>query len=399
MRKIMNLIVQKFGGATLSDIGKIKLVANRINELKKAKKNIIIIVSAMGKTTDNLIWQSYDLSQHPNQRELDVLLSTGEIISSAFLAIALNDIGCPAISFNGTQAGINTDNNHTNASIQFIESTRIEASLKEGKVVILAGFQGIGNNGDITTLGRGGSDTTALAIAAHFDAERCEILKDFPAIYSADPQIVKEAIPLTNLSYEQLLDMTFWGANVLQYRSVEIAKNYNVPLYVGPAHTNQNGTLVEDMKMIENAEVMALNSYANVLRVHSPLETLSESINWLKDFVAKKNIPFPQLIHTERAEGGIDLFMTAPIENLGSIASEMCSQSYVSEGLCSVTATCQGSTKPELLDKVINLLEKNEIRVIYMIISAMSVTVFIRPVYRIQAIEILHQLVRVPKFF
>lgn len=395
----MELIVQKFGGATLSDISKIKLVAARINELKQTQKNIIVIVSAMGKTTDSLIWQSYDLSQHPNQREMDVLLSTGEIISSALLAIALNDIGCPAISFNGTQAGIMTDGNHSNAAIQYIDSKRIDHSLSEGKVIVLAGFQGVALDGDTTTLGRGGSDTTAMAIAAHFRAERCEILKDFPAIYSADPQVIKEAIPLHNISYDQLLEMTFWGANVLQYRSVEIAKNNNVPLYVGPAHTKQNGTIVEDIIMIENTEVMALNSYANVLRVHSPLETLSEAINWLKIFLTSKNIPFPQILHSERVEGGIDLFMTAPIESLGPIANEVSHQSHSIEGLCSVTATCQGSTKPELLEKVVNLLEKNEIRVMYMIVSAMSVTVFIKPAFRIQAIGILHQLIRTPKIF
>lgn len=395
----MELIVQKLGGATLADLGKIKKVAHRIHELKQTQKDIVIIVSAMGKTTDSLIWQSYDLSQHPDPRELGVLLSTGEIISASLLAIALNDIGCPAISFNGSQAGIITDENHLNATIQFIKSVRIEDSLQSGKVVILAGFQGVGSSGDITTLGRGGSDTTALAIAAHLQAERCEILKDFPAIYSADPQLIKEAEPITNLSYDQLLDMTFWGANVLQYRSVEIAKKYNVPLYVGPAHTNQIGTTVEDTKMIEDAKVMCLNSHAHVLRVHSSLETLSESIEWLKSFLKTKNIPFPQLLHTERAEGGIDLFMTAPVESLGPIASELGNQSYLNESLCSVTATCQGSTKPELLEKMVDLLETKGIKIMYMIVSAMSVTVFIKPVYRMQAIETLHQMIRMPKFF
>jgi aspartate kinase len=389
----MDIIVQKFGGATLSDINKIKLVAKRICELKKSKNNIIIIVSAMGKTTDSLIWQSYDLSPHPDQRELDVLLSTGEIISSAFLAIALNELGCPAVSFNGSQAGIMTDEQHSNANIQAIEGHRISRAMKKGKVVILAGFQGIDYEGDITTLGRGGSDTTALAIAAHFQAERCEILKDVPAIYSADPKVVADALPITKVSYDQLLDMTFWGAKVLQYRSVEIAKKYKVPLYVGPAHTTENGTTVEDIPMIESSNVIALNSHENVLRIHSPLKTLSESIDWLKKILLNKNIPFPQLLHTERAEGGIDMFLTAPIENLGSIANEMGVESIINEGLCSVTTTCQGATRPELLEKVVNILEKNNIKVFYMMISSMSLTVFIEPIYRIEAIKSLHRLI------
>lgn len=394
----MELIVQKFGGSTLADFTKIKSIAIGINSLKESGKNIIVIVSAMGKTTDILISQSQEFSEHPSQRELDVILSTGEIISAAYLAIALNNLGCSAISLTGTQAGIVTDEIHSNASIQLIEGSRIERSMKEGKVVILAGFQGIGVDGDITTLGRGGSDTTALAVAAHFKADRCEILKDFPAIYSADPKVIKDAFPIAHLSYEQLLDMTFWGAKVLQYRSVEIAKNFKVPLYVGQAYTYENGTTVEDMEMIEDSEIIALNSHENVLRIHSPLETLSEAINWLRQFLATKNIPFPQLLHSEKSSDGIDLFMTAPIENIGSIAGEMRHQSFQQEGLCSVTTTCRGSTRPELLEKIVSVLEQKEINIMYMIISAMSVTIFIKPAYRIQAIELLHQMVKTPKF-
>ncbi|MGZ3790701.1 MAG: amino acid kinase family protein, partial [Bacteriovorax sp.] len=296
------------------------------------------------------------------------------------------------------QAGILTDDIHSNANIQLIEGVRIERSIKEGKVVILAGFQGVGTEGDITTLGRGGSDTTALAVAAQLKADRCEILKDFPAIYSADPELVKDAFPLTQLSYDQLLEMTFWGANCLQYRSVEIAKNFKVPLYVGSAHTKENGTKVEDMKMIEDSEVIALNSHKNVLRIHTPLASLSEAILWLRKFLETKNIPFPQLLHSEMFSTGIDLFMTAPVENIGAIANEMRYQACEPEGLCSVTTTCRGSTSSELVEKIVDVLEKKEIQIMYMIISAMSVTIFIKPGYRIQAIELLHQMIKVPSF-
>jgi aspartate kinase len=390
----MNLIVQKFGGATLADLDKIKSIATRISILKSIRKDLIIIVSAMGKTTDLLIAKAHELSPHPNQRELDVLLSTGEIISAANLAIALNELDCPAISLTGAQAGILTDKVHSNANINLIEGVKIEHALKENKVVILAGFQGVGADGDITTLGRGGSDTTALAIAAHFKADRCEILKDFPSIFSADPQIIKNAYPIKSLSYDQLLEMTFWGAKVLQYRSVEIAKNYKVPLYVGSASSDVSGTMVSDLKTKGESEIFAINSHENILKILSPIENLSDAIDWLQQLLQKINIPFPQLLHTERSSSGIDLFVTAPVETLSAITNEMQESTILFELVSSVTTTCRSSISPDLMENVIGILENKNISVMYMILSTMSITIFIKPQYRRLAIDLLHTLVK-----
>jgi aspartate kinase len=188
--------------------------------------------------------------------------------------------------------------------------------------------------------------------------------------------------------------MTFWGAKVLQYRSVEIAKNYNVPLYVGSAYKTENGTTVGDLNFKEDSDVFAINSHENILRIVCPFDTISNAIDWLRQFLLTQNIPFPQLLHSERSIDGVDIFITAPVENISSIASEMRLQSFFQEVVCSVTATCRGTLDPELMEKVLLALEDNKIKIMYMIISNISLTVFLRPNYRKQAIELLHRIVK-----
>lgn len=198
-----SLIVQKYGGATLADPDKIKTVSARIAE-QAQDNSLIVVVSAMGKTTNSLIDLANQVSQHPQRRELDMLLTVGERISMSLVSMALNDLGCPAISFTGSQAGIFTDDSHVNAFIKDVKPVRVEEALKNNKVVILAGFQGVSPiSKEITTLGRGGSDTSAVAMAAAFNAERCEILKDVPAVFTADPNIVESAKPIHQLNYDQ----------------------------------------------------------------------------------------------------------------------------------------------------------------------------------------------------
>jgi len=201
----------------------------------------------MGKTTNSLIDLANQVSSHPQRREMDMLLTVGERISMSLVSMALNDLGCPAISFTGSQAGIFTNDSHVNAFIKDVKAFRVAEALEENKVVILAGFQGVSPlTKEITTLGRGGSDTSAVAMAAAFNAERCEILKDVPAVFTADPNIVKDAKPIELLNYDQLMEMTFWGAKVLHYRSVELAKIRDVTLYIGPAsNKTSDGTTVE----------------------------------------------------------------------------------------------------------------------------------------------------------
>ncbi len=230
------LIVQKYGGATLADPEKIKNVAERLYQMHEKSVQVVAVVSAMGKTTNQLIQLAQQVSSHPNRREMDMLLSTGERVSMALVSMALLDLGAPAISFTGSQSGILTDDSHENAFIQDVKAFRVEEALAKNKIVVLAGFQGVSpTTKEITTLGRGGSDTTAVAMAAFLQADHCEILKDVPSVFSADPNCVTNVKALNELSYDEMLDMTFWGAKVLHYRSVELAKSCGVEMYVGPA--------------------------------------------------------------------------------------------------------------------------------------------------------------------
>ncbi len=249
------LLVLKFGGMSLATAEQIRAAAKRVAEIRASGCNVIAVVSAMGSTTDGLIQLAYSVSPRPNRRELDMLLSTGERVSMSLFSMALTDAlakshkDAKAISFTGSQAGLFTNETHSNARIIDVKSIRVQEELNKGNVVILAGFQGVSPlTKEITTLGRGGTDVTAVAMAAAFRATRCDILKEVPGVMSADPKLAPHARLLEHLTHQQLLDMTFWGAKVLHYRSVELALTHKVPLRVGLAHLGtshaDNGTSI-----------------------------------------------------------------------------------------------------------------------------------------------------------
>jgi aspartate kinase len=393
----MALVIQKFGGSTIENPGKIAQIASRIHERKNNGDSLVIVVSAMGKTTDDLLELAHELSDEPPLRDIDTLLNTGEMVSMALLSIALNNRNCPAIGFCGHQAGIKTDQFFSNASIAEVETEKIREALKRDEVVVVAGFQGQTVTGELTTLGRGGSDTTALALAASLRASRCEILKDVPAVFSADPRVVSDAHPIRDLNYDQLLEMTYWGAKVLQYRSVEIAKHFQIPLYVGPAHSFELGTLITEKKMIEDSEVLALNSHETVLQISVPRKSLNEALQWFKRELDLRKIPFPQLLHSELANGTTELFVTGSREITEGIVaiSTLLREHWIVRELSSVTATCRGSTRPETMEKIIGALETKGVGVINLLVSAMSVTVFIEKALRVPAVNLLHGLIQV----
>lgn len=339
----MKTIVKKYGGATLADPQKIKQVAQTLHACHQRGEKLIVVVSAMGQTTNELIALAGQVSSKPKRRELDMLLTTGERISMSLLSLALNDLHCPAISFTGSQAGVLTDDSHSNAFITAINSPRVVEALQRHQVVIIAGFQGVSpKTKEVTTLGRGGSDTTAVAMAAALKANHCEILKDVPGVFTADPKICTSAKPISHLSYQQLLEMTFWGAKVLHYRSVELAYRRRVPLYIGPAHHTQTGTWVfgemvpctktksaskpeltssskrealaafspptlasksslknKEPIMFEAVSILSLNSHADVLKLTLRGISLSDGLKKLQDELNSKEIPFPQLLATE----------------------------------------------------------------------------------------------------
>lgn len=249
MRKV---IVQKFGGTSVADTEKIKNVAKTVIREKNNGNDVVVVVSAMGHTTDYLVKMAKDLSATPSSREMDMLLSTGEGVSIALLAMAIQAQGYDAVSFNAMQIGIITENVHSKARIVNIKTDKLKKNLKEGKIIVVAGFQGVTEDGEITTLGRGGSDTSAVALAAALNADRCDIYTDVEGVYTTDPRIVPKATRLDEISYEEMLELAHAGANVLHPRSVETAKQFNVPLRVRSSFKLDNlGTLILGVDKME----------------------------------------------------------------------------------------------------------------------------------------------------
>jgi len=245
------LIVQKYGGTSVGDIDRIRNVARRVVEAKKQGNDVVVVVSAMAGETDRLLGLAQQISRVPNERELDVILATGEQVSIGLLSLAIQSLGYKARSFTGSQVRIQTDDAHTKARIVNIDAERVRQALREGEIAIVAGFQGVTAEEDVTTLGRGGSDLTAVAMAATLKADVCEIYTDVDGVYTTDPSIVPEARKLPKISYEEMLEMASLGAKVLQTRSVEYAKNYGVPIHVRSSFSYKEGTMVvkEDAEM------------------------------------------------------------------------------------------------------------------------------------------------------
>ena len=242
----MDTVVLKFGGSSVANDEKLKLVANKIIDFYNQKNNVVVVVSAQGKTTDSLINEANSLSKNPDKREMDVLLSVGEQITIAKLAILLKELGYKAISLTGWQAGISTNNTNQDAIIKNIDTNRITKELEKKKIVIVAGFQGINEEQDITTLGRGGSDTTAVAIAATLNSSKCLIFSDVDGVYSADPNKISNTKKLDNLSYEEMLELSSEGAKVLHNRCVEIADKHNIPIITKSTFKEGEGTISYD---------------------------------------------------------------------------------------------------------------------------------------------------------
>ena len=253
------LIVQKFGGSSVSNAEKIQNVAARVVSYKKKGYDLVVVVSALGDTTDELIELANKINPNPSEREMDMLLSTGEQISVALLAMAIHRLGYEAISFTGTQVGIITDTSHTKARILKINADKIHEELRKRKIVIVAGFQGVTINQDITTLGRGGSDLTAVALAKELHADECEIYTDVDGIYTTDPHIEPKAKKIKEITFDEMLEMASLGAQVMQARSIEVAKKFNVPIHVRSSFSDSKGTMIiKEVKRMEDVLVSAI---------------------------------------------------------------------------------------------------------------------------------------------
>jgi aspartate kinase len=310
----MGLIVQKYGGTSVGTIERIKAVAERIAKTKASGYDVVVVVSAMAGETDRLQKLAHEVARDPDEREVDLLLSSGERVTSALLALALQEQGLKARAFTGRQVGIITDSTHTQARIERIAADRVQEALQEGIIPVVAGFQGIDEKSDVTTLGRGGSDLTAVALAAALAAERCDIYTDVEGVFTTDPAMVPKARKLDKISYEEMLEMASLGAKVLQARSVEFAAKYDVPVRVLSSFTEGTGTLVtkEDRSM-EQVVVSGVTYDKNQCRITIPGVPDRPGIAArLFGAVGEANIVVDMIVQNVSQEGLTDISFTVP---------------------------------------------------------------------------------------
>ncbi|WP_281202194.1 aspartate kinase [Cytobacillus kochii] len=398
----MGLIVQKFGGTSVGSVDHIQNVANRVIEEKNNGNDIVVVVSAMGKTTDQLVGMAKELSPAPSKREMDMLLSTGEQVTISLLTIALNSKGYEATSYTGWQAGIKTESVHGDARITDIDTKPVSQELKKGRIVIVAGFQGLSETGQITTLGRGGSDTTAVALAAVLKADKCDIYTDVTGVFTTDPRYIKDARKLPSISYDEMLELANLGAGVLHPRAVEFAKNYNVKLEVRSSMEREEGTIIEEVaEMEENLVVRGVAfeddiTRVSVLGIKDPLISLSSIFSLL----AKEHINVDIIIQsiTDDKSSGLsfsiknqDLTETVKIleKNREALSydqieweSQLAKISIVGSGMIS---------NPGVAAEMFNVLAANNIVVKMVSTSEIKVSAVIDQAHMLNAAQALHQ--------
>ncbi len=319
-----NIIVQKYGGSSVADPKRISMVARRIVAYRRKGYDLVVVVSALGDSTDNLLKLAYKITHSPSEREIDMLISTGEQISVALLAMAIHKLGYEAISFTGAQAGIITDSTYTKARIIKINTARIKKQLMQKKIVIIAGFQGVDLSKEITTLGRGGSDLTAVALSHVLKAKSCEIYTDVEGIYTADPRIVPQARKLESVSHDEMLEMASLGAQVLQTRCVELAKRFNIPLIVRSSFTDKGGTMIApEVKAMEKVVVSAvmLNKNEAKITIQDVPDKPGVAARIFKK-IAEKGINVDMIVQNISRTGFTDLSFTVVKDNLNKTLRE-----------------------------------------------------------------------------
>ncbi len=335
----MSLVVQKFGGTSVTDTDRIRAVADHVARSRRSGQDVVVVVSAMGKTTDDLVRLASDVSTAQPTREVDMLLSAGERITMSLLCMALADFGVEATSYTGSQAGIITDAVHTRAKIVEIRADRLEATLAGGGVPVVAGFQGVSVERNVTTLGRGGSDTTAVALAAVLGADACEIYTDVSGVFSADPRIVPEAHKLNRLSYEEMLEIAATGGRVLALRSVEFARNHDVPLHVRSSFTWEPGTwVVEEDDTMESAVVTAVTHDVSEAKVTvTGVPDKPGLAARLFRALADRQVNVDMIVQNTSLDGTTDISFTVPTDDL-TTSVETCQEVVPELGAAGVTS-------------------------------------------------------------
>ncbi|MYC29692.1 MAG: aspartate kinase [Chloroflexi bacterium] len=399
----MSLVVHKYGGSSVADAGKISGVARRIGKVKDTGRSIVAVASAMGDTTDELIDLAHTVSKEPDPRELDLLLSTGELVSCTLLTMALRNLGYDAITLSGFQAGIRTDDMYGRARIFSIEPDRVESELAEGKVVIVAGFQGITDDLDITTLGRGGSDTTAVALAAALGADRCDIYTDVDGIYTADPRIVPDARKLPEIDYEEMLELASYGAK-MHPRSIELGAVNGVPIYVASSFTEVPGTLihrVEKVRELENrvkATGIAYQSNVAKITVRS-LPDRPGIAAALFEPLATRGINVDTIVQNTSAERTTDISFTVTrsdlsqaVDLVNAILPDLGGTEVVSDStLASVHVVGSGmQNTPGYASRMFRILADGNINIDMITTSEIRISCIIREEQVSEAVRLLH---------
>jgi len=389
----MDTVVLKFGGSSVSDNIKLNVVADKIKDFYKNNR-VVVVVSAQGKTTDNLIKEANTLSNMPNERELDVLLSSGEQISMAKLSILLNRKNIPAISLTGWQAGIFTNNTNQDAIIEDIDTTRIINELDNGKVVIVAGFQGINENMDITTLGRGGSDTTAVAIAAKINADHCYIFSDVDGVYTSDPNQVTIAKKIDSISYTEMLEIADEGAKVLHNRCVEVGERFNIPIIAKSTFKEGNGTTINN-ESIEGVRIKNIVKNDKIIYVQSKAKNYSiDLFNNIYQTFIKNEIGVNNLVN--KSDIDLDISFTIPKDKFNKFANLL--ETKLTYLNCSYTNISRISiigngimSNNNVLQNLMHVIENTKYDILSIEINESKIAIMFKEIVSNNLIENLHK--------
>lgn len=392
----MILIVQKYGGSSVADIDKLKKIASMIAAVKKQGINVVVVVSAMGKTTNSLIEMAKEISLNPSKREMDMLLSTGERTTMALLCIALNELGVESISLTGSQAGIITNDRHNDARVIEVRPVRVQDELDKGKVVVIGGFQGVSYKRDITTLGRGGSDTSAVALAAALNAERCEIYSDVDGIYTTDPNIVKDAKHLPEMSYQQLQEMSEAGAKVLNAQAVQFAKEAKIALYARSTFSPGKETVIKDIATKETSDVLSVVYEKDIVRVYIHK---SAKIDWVLNYLEEKQVPVKEYHYTNLSKEGSKcsfLLSTKSIYDWDKVKetleTKLLNDIYINESLGTLSIIGEGFNRNNLiLLNTLNLLKENNIEYYGVSTTSFRISVLVERDLLEEAVRVCHK--------
>jgi len=396
----MALIVEKFGGSSVSNSERVKHVANIAAADYKRGDQVVMVVSAQGDTTDLLLKKAAEISSKASKRELDALMATGEQASAALMVIALEKLGCPAVSLCGWQVGIETDSTYGNARIQEVGTARLKAELAAGRIPVVAGFQGINYRNDITTIGRGGSDTTAVALAAALNADACKIYTDVDGVYSADPRDVKTAVKLYEIDYDEMLELATLGAKVLHNRAVEMAKRHGVKLEVLSSFQNHPGTKVREVTM-EQKSISSVARDADVAAIRvNGLKTSEGKTSRLFSLLADKKVNV-DMVFLRDGEEKSEVCFTVAQNNASTVVEVLCEHQeelmyegfQVEEGVCKVSAVGLGmSSSAGVAAGIFEALYKARIPVKFITTSEIKVSILVNEEDGVKAAAAIHDL-------